>query len=151
MCDCIGCTFVQAKHMTPTIPFSYAVYTFLFEWGIHASRSNKPYLSMPFSISLRGEHCHCRTMMKIYAIYQGSSVFGFWATFPFELTFIMLRCARKKIGAERCECVFDLHTSKASKELKVVLLLHLWCVNVKTTGGFIYISLEEFHMDKTAP
>jgi hypothetical protein len=57
--------------------------------------------------------------------------------------------ARKKIGAERCE--FDAHTSKkASKELKV-LQLHLWRVNVKTTGGFIYMSLEDFHMDKTAP
>jgi hypothetical protein len=54
------------------------------------------------------------------------------------------------MGAERCECVFDVHTSKASKELKVVLL-HLWRVNVKTTGGFIYISLQDFHMDKTAP
>ncbi len=57
---------------------------------------------------------------------------------------------RKKIGAERCECVFDAHTSKASKELKVVLL-HLWRVNVKTTGGCIYILLEDFHKDKTAP
>ncbi len=26
-------------------------------------------------------------------------------------------------GAERCECVFDVHTSKASKELKVMVLL----------------------------
>jgi hypothetical protein len=57
--------------------------------------------------------------------------------------------AKKKIGAERCESVFDAHTSKASKELKVVLL-HLWHVNVKTTG-FIYISLGDFHIDKTAP
>ncbi len=30
--------------------------------------------------------------------------------------------ARKKIGAERCESVFDAHPSKASKELKVVQL-----------------------------
>ncbi len=62
--------------------------------------------------------------------------------------------ARKKIEDERCECVFDAHTSKAntskaSKELKVVL--HLWRVNVKTTGEFVYISLEHFHKDKTAP
>jgi hypothetical protein len=48
--------------------------------------------------------------------------------------------ARKKIGAERCESVFDAHMSKASKELKVVLL-HLWRVKVKTTGGFFYRSL----------
>ncbi len=53
-------------------------------------------------------------------------------------------------GAERCDYVFDAHTSKkASKELKV-LQLHLWRVNVKTIGGFIYISLEDLHMDKTA-
>ncbi len=57
-------------------------------------------------------------------------------------------CRKEKIGAERCECVFDTQTSKASKELKAVLL-HLWRVNVKTTGGFIYISLEDFHMDKS--
>jgi hypothetical protein len=55
-----------------------------------------------------------------------------------------------KVGAERCEYVFDAHTSKASKELKVVLL-HFWRVNVKTTRGFVYISLEDFHIDKTAP
>ncbi len=35
--------------------------------------------------------------------------------------------------------LFDAHTSKASKRPKVVLL-HLWRVNVKTTGGFICIS-----------
>jgi hypothetical protein len=58
--------------------------------------------------------------------------------------------ARKKIGAERCESAFDAHMSKASKEQKVVLL-HLWGVKVKTTGGFIYISLGDFHIDKTAP
>jgi hypothetical protein len=49
-----------------------------------------------------------------------------------------------------CECVFDVNMSKASKELTVVLI-HLWYVKIKTTGGFIYISLEDFHMDKTAP
>jgi hypothetical protein len=43
----------------------------------------------------------------------------------------------KKVGAARCEFVFDVHTSIASKRLKVVLL-HLWRINVKTTGGFIY-------------
>jgi hypothetical protein len=46
--------------------------------------------------------------------------------------------------------VFDVHTSKASKRLKVVLL-HLWRVNVKTTGGFICISFGDFHKDKIAP
>ncbi len=50
----------------------------------------------------------------------------------------------------RVKIIFDVHTSKASKELKVILL-HLWCVNVKTTRGFIYISLGDFHIDKTAP
>jgi hypothetical protein len=57
---------------------------------------------------------------------------------------------RKKIGSKRCESAFDAHTSKASKELKVVLI-HLGRVNVNTTGGFIYISLGDFHKDKTAP
>jgi hypothetical protein len=36
--------------------------------------------------------------------------------------------------------MFDLHTSKARYELKVVLL-HLWRVNVKTIPGFINIPL----------
>jgi hypothetical protein len=58
--------------------------------------------------------------------------------------------ARKKIGAERRENVFDAHTSKDGKELKVVLL-HLWHVNIKTTRGFIYIPLKDFHKVKTAP
>ncbi len=40
--------------------------------------------------------------------------------------------------------------SNASKRLKVVLL-HLWRINVKMTGGFINIPVEDFHMDKTAP
>jgi hypothetical protein len=31
---------------------------------------------------------------------------------------------RKKVGAEKCEYVFDLHMSKVSKELNM-LLLHL--------------------------
>jgi hypothetical protein len=47
--------------------------------------------------------------------------------------------------------VFDVHTSKAGKRLKVVLLFHLWRVNVKTTGGFICISFGDFHIDKIAP
>jgi hypothetical protein len=46
--------------------------------------------------------------------------------------------------------IFDLHTSKARYELKVVLL-HLWRVNVKTIGGFINIPLADFFIDKTAP
>jgi hypothetical protein len=46
--------------------------------------------------------------------------------------------------------ILEVHTSKASKELKVVLL-RLWRENVKTTRRFIYISLEDFHMDKTLP
>jgi hypothetical protein len=32
-----------------------------------------------------------------------------------------------------------------------VVLLHLWRVNVKTTRGFINISLDDFLIDKTAP
>ncbi len=46
--------------------------------------------------------------------------------------------------------IFDAHTPKASQEQKVVLL-HLWRVNVKTARGFIYISLGDFHKNKTAP
>ena len=38
--------------------------------------------------------------------------------------------------------IFDLHTSKARYELKVVLLHH-WRVNVKTIGGFINIPLAD--------
>ncbi len=39
-----------------------------------------------------------------------------------------------------CEgCTFDLHTSKDSERLKVVLL-HLRRVNVKTISGFICIA-----------
>ncbi len=59
--------------------------------------------------------------------------------------------ARKKgRSCQGVKYVFDAHTSKASKRLKVVLL-HLWRVNVKTTGGFIYFSLGDFHTDKIAP
>jgi hypothetical protein len=45
--------------------------------------------------------------------------------------------------------VFDAHTTKASKRLKGVLL-HLWRINVKTTGGFICVSFGDFHIDKVA-
>jgi hypothetical protein len=38
--------------------------------------------------------------------------------------------------------IFDLHTSKARFELKLVLL-HLWRVNVKTIGGFFNIPLAD--------
>jgi hypothetical protein len=38
--------------------------------------------------------------------------------------------------------IFDLHTSKAKYELKVVLL-HFWRVNVKTISGFINIPLPD--------
>jgi hypothetical protein len=46
--------------------------------------------------------------------------------------------------------VFDAHTSKASKRLKVVPL-HLCRINIKTTGGLINIPVENLHMVKTAP
>jgi hypothetical protein len=39
--------------------------------------------------------------------------------------------------------VFDVHTCKVSKELKMELL-HLWRIIVKTTRGFINIPLEIF-------
>ncbi len=59
--------------------------------------------------------------------------------------------ARKKGRSyQGVKYVFDAHTSKASKSLQVVLL-HLWGVNVKTTGGFICISSGDFHTDKIAP
>ncbi len=59
----------------------------------------------------------------------------------------------KKVGAARCEYVFDVHTSKTSERLKgvVLVLLYLWRINVQTIGGFINISVEDFHMVKTAP
>ncbi len=57
---------------------------------------------------------------------------------------------KEKVGAESCEYVLDFHTSKVSKELKVVLL-HLWRVTVKTTRGFINFPFENFHIDKTSP
>ncbi len=52
--------------------------------------------------------------------------------------------ARKKIGSARCEYyVFDVHSSEASKRLKMGLL-HLWRINVNTTGGFVNIPVEDF-------
>ncbi len=57
---------------------------------------------------------------------------------------------RRNRQGSRVKIIFDAPTSKASKELKVVLI-HLWRVNVKTARGFIYISLADFHIDKTAP
>ncbi len=45
---------------------------------------------------------------------------------------------------------FDLHTSKARYELKVVLL-HLWRVNVKMISGFINIPLADLSHSKLAP
>ncbi len=47
--------------------------------------------------------------------------------------------------------VFDAHTSKARRTDGDTIVFHLWRVNVKTTGGFICISLGDFHIDKTAP
>jgi hypothetical protein len=47
-------------------------------------------------------------------------------------------------------CIFDLYISKARYELKVVLL-HLWCVNVKAIPGFIHITFADFSVDKLAP
>jgi hypothetical protein len=66
------------------------------------------------------------------------------------LAFVFFRTVdtRKKVGAAKCEFVFDVHTSKVNQRLKV---LHLWRFNVKTTRGFINIPLEDFHIDKTAP
>jgi hypothetical protein len=46
--------------------------------------------------------------------------------------------------------MFDLHTSKARYELKVVLL-HLWRLNVKMIPGFIHITLADLFIDKLAP
>jgi hypothetical protein len=39
--------------------------------------------------------------------------------------------------------IFDLHTSRARYELNVILI-HIWRVNVKSTGGFIYTPLADF-------
>jgi hypothetical protein len=50
---------------------------------------------------------------------------------------------REKVGAARCEYVFAVHTSKASKRLKMVLL-HLGLINVKTSRGFINIPIEDY-------
>jgi hypothetical protein len=47
-------------------------------------------------------------------------------------------------------CIFDLHTSKARFELKVVLF-HRWRVSVMTIRGFINILLADFFIDKSVP
>ncbi len=56
----------------------------------------------------------------------------------------------KEVGELDIMCIFDLHTSKARYELKVVLL-YLWRVNVETICGFINILLVDLFIDKTAP
>jgi hypothetical protein len=59
--------------------------------------------------------------------------------------FVILLPQGNKVGAARCEYVFDVHTSKASERLKVVrTIFNLWRINVKTTGGFINIPVEDF-------
>jgi hypothetical protein len=58
--------------------------------------------------------------------------------------------ARRKVrSCQGVKYVFDAHTSKASKRLMVVPL-HFWRINIKTTGGLINIPVEDFHMVKTA-
>jgi hypothetical protein len=48
--------------------------------------------------------------------------------------------------------VFDLRTSKARYELKVVPVLHIWRVNVSMIRGFINIPLADLsHIGKLAP
>jgi hypothetical protein len=54
-------------------------------------------------------------------------------------------CSRLK-----CEIIFDNRIMRVNQILKVVLL-HLWHVKVKTTRGFSNNSLDDFHIDKTAP
>ncbi len=56
----------------------------------------------------------------------------------------------KKVGGWDVMPISDLHTSKARYEVKLVLL-HLWRVYVKTTGGFINIPLADFFIDKNTP
>ncbi len=55
----------------------------------------------------------------------------------------------KEVGGRDVMRIFDLHTSKARYQLKVVLL-HLWRVNVKMIGEFINIPFADFFIDKTA-
>jgi hypothetical protein len=55
-----------------------------------------------------------------------------------------------EVGGWDITRIFNLHTSKARYELKVVVLLHLLRVSVKTTGGFINIPLAHIFIDKTA-
>jgi hypothetical protein len=51
---------------------------------------------------------------------------------------VMLQDERSRWMRYNAYTVFDLHTSKARYELKVVLL-HLWRVNVKTIGRFFNV------------
>jgi hypothetical protein len=60
----------------------------------------------------------------------------------------MLKSRNRQLNSVKI--LFHVLMSKASKELKVVLL-HIWRVNVKTTRGFIYIPLADFNMVKNAP
>jgi hypothetical protein len=54
-------------------------------------------------------------------------------------------------AAKLCEALhLTFPPARLSYRLKVVLL-HLWRVNVKTTGGFISISLADFYTDNIAP
>ncbi len=56
----------------------------------------------------------------------------------------------KKVGAARCECLSDVHTSTASKRLKAVLF-HLWRINVEALADLVTLQSRIFHMVKTAP
>ncbi len=47
--------------------------------------------------------------------------------------------------------IFDVHTITVKQVKLKVVLLHLWSVNVKTTRGFINISLDDFFIDKNVP
>ncbi len=63
----------------------------------------------------------------------------------------MIRVLKMKNRQLNCvKIIFDVHASKASKRLNVVLL-HIWRVNVKTTPGSNNNSLEDFFINKTVP
>jgi hypothetical protein len=68
---------------------------------------------------------------------------GYFFTF-----FILLN--EGSIQQSRVENVFDVHMSKASERLKVVLL-YLWRTIVKPFGGFLSISSADFCINKVAP
>jgi hypothetical protein len=74
----------------------------------------------------------CRIDWKSYIARYISSVF---TSKYFKILNLALLKSRNRQGY-RVKIVFDVHTSKASKELKVVLL-RLWRVKGKTTRGFI--------------